>query len=393
MRLDTSICLAVWMVSSLSACAPVDEDAERASGEAVVVTATGATGPAFDGWLAEPALAYGNYVAEPLVDNGPMSVAQCAFRDPNHASTAVVFLGGDGRWPSYAGAPADQDGLLRTFHNLRGYLRRICVRLVIVGGRTTYWVNGPSTPNPGTDRYQLARDRVDSAARNISVAIDQELQRHPVSNELFYLGGSMSALLGAAWINRGWTPNSTDRAYVRLLRAFFSGPPAGNLTHVCAHSVSGSTGQAAVQWISTRPCAEFTDASRGNLFPSGARLVDFASRRAISAFVGSADELFGWPQSVSPGVPAWTGGQGVADFSSATGVRCSSPDCLEDPSAIGARRMTFFELPGATHSNTWDYLTPQRTYVPYEICRKAAYDLHPTWSQARRDAVCSGTGS
>jgi hypothetical protein len=129
---------------------------------------------------------------------------------------------------------------------------------------------------------------------------------------------------------------------------------------------------------------------QGNLYPDARNLRAFAASRAFSSFVGTNDELFGW--STTNTTP-WTGPQGVADFAAATALQCTVPDCSDNPSAVGSRAVTFYAVPGATHSNTWDFTSPDGTYIPFEICRKMAYDLHPTWSQARRNSVCNGTST
>lgn len=351
-------------------------------------------------------------------DSAEAKLRGCPNGDPSQASLAVFHAGGNGSlpvpeneaWPPSAAKSEALENLVGTLHQIRAYLRPICVRLVVVGTGASpsaadagYFAGQPSQRLAGERPGDFARRRQEYAAGRLRRGIDFVFTHFPSAPSYTYLGGSMSSVLGASMVNDFWSADAQGAAMTRLRRVIVSGVAAGNFLMADASTSprpAATTCPAPKDQSGGFSCALAgvafaelgdTPVSDGNLFPPGRGLSRFlAAGGKLNMFSGTEDALFGYPR---PG--AWTGPEGVANFQEQAHVPCGHVDCSDDAASEGSVGVTNANLPGATHTNTWTF--PKRETaapggsdsVPHYMCRRIAYDLHPTWSQAKRTAVCS----
>lgn len=326
-----------------------------------------------------------SYQARAYSDVGPLEISACPGNDPTRASLAILYLGAGGEWP----VDNELTDLAHIGHTLRTYFRRLCVRLVVVGGVTNYLVNAPTNAEAAyaTAPYDLARARLLAAATNVRVGINKILTvQYPSAPRYFYIGGSFSATVGAKMIDGPDEPGGAPYRD-RLARAIMAGPPGGNVVEVCNHSLPGSHAWGAVNALTQQYCdtIKLGNANDGELYSASGGIRSFVQGGRFNTWVGTNDEVFGYNPS-DPNIPSavWHGVDGVANFGKSAGLSCSYDDCGDGP-APGDGHVTFRLLDGAAHSNVWTYAD-----VPLDICQKLAYDLFGSKSSAEREAMCRG---
>lgn len=367
-------------LSLLAGCEPGSEaiEPDERADEGVAAALSSCDEDALCDWAAVPVtIEHGAYEASAFADQGPLE--NCAARPE---SLGIMYLGGTGMWP----ASSDElRSLAQSVHVLRGHLRGVCTRMVVVGGQTSYVANVHFDASIGAGAQ--ARASLSVAAEEVGIGINQLLSRgFPEVDSYSYFGGSMSAMVGARLFDedRSYddpTPSDASKAWQphayrdRLVRTFLVGPPAGNIVNVCNHSKPGTDMQPngvsrlAVHVLSGRSCDEVKDLpiTSGNLFEG---LAGFSKLPHVNAYIGSHDEIFGFSEA-EPGY--WRGVDGVLDFAATQPeLGCPHEGCAEGAEQ-GESALTFREVQGATHTNVWTYVDGAGD-VAIDICEKAAFD-------------------
>lgn len=284
-------------------------------------------------------------------DTTPRSL-DCLSSRWDTAPIMVVFGGGPGTGDVSAG-----------FVTLGAKLSRACIRLVVVEGVTGY-DSGARAPG-----LTAAVGRLSDMAANVEYATEVVLNLYPRATRAAFLGGSMSAALGAKiidnYFDRVTAPRSSD-PLTRVDRFVFGGPPIGDLKAGCQRTVDDTRyaymPQVAAFFTGATPstpggttgiCASYLAAAGGvsGTMYGKATATQLQRLRSsgvrVNLFIGSNDEFFGGCGS------CFTGADGVGNFLQVTGL--DSLLVMVAPTGINSTAtVTGTIMPGRTHSTLWD---------------------------------------
>lgn len=307
------------------------------------------------------------YANNPMYPRDMPSVPACNGYSSETVPIMVVFGGGTGTGLEYAGLETMADKVL-----MKTCTRVIYVRQTAAEG---YFAN-TGTANPANPK-----EKVEKAARNIIWEMDRILTSHyPQAQRVTYVGGSASAGLGAKVLELKFSdlvtsPTSTV-PWSRVKRFVFAGPPVGNFATACRYTSAGSTFDAAQSFYTGKAsCKNYLDyLAANNVSDTSGILYGYASESAkttardaglrINMFIGTEDELFGWPTSGTA-----TGPQGVENFMGVSNlwpVLTGIPTTAATASTHVDTGITYGTM-SATHSNVWS-----RPSVVKAMCYLAA---------------------
>lgn len=283
------------------------------------------------------------------------------------APIMVVFGGSLGTGYEYGGFTDIADRL-----NRKACTRVVYVRQINAQG---YFL-ATGTADPRNPAY-----KANNAAGNIAWAMDRVLTYfYPSAKRVTYVGGSASAGLGAKLLEMKFgelvTPTTSTVPWSRVKRFIFAGPPIGNLATACRYTSAASTFYGIPAGFTGKAnCTEYLNFlaangvpdTSGNLYGFASETTKTTARNAglrINMFVGTEDELFGWPAAGTA-----TGPQGVENFMAVSNLwpnLTGIPSTAATAAAHVDAGITYGTM-SATHSNVWS-----RPSVVKAVCYLAA---------------------
>ena len=171
-----------------------------------------------------------------MADSNETAFSHCPVgTNASNRPVALWFGGGDGTL-AYNGV--DLTGLAGTVAPFRTALRTACVRLVVMLTTSGYFANAPAAAST----YASGRKRLDVATRDVRVVINKALATYGGVTKYWFLGGSMSSMIGAKLVETNEDTSATDpdgsvpstsRAATALRGVFLAGPPIDSLAKLC----------------------------------------------------------------------------------------------------------------------------------------------------------------
>ena len=335
-------------------------DGTSASSEAQV-----AFEAATDNWQALPSYSSNNFTVTPWADSNETAFSHCPVgTNASNRPVALWFGGGDGTL-AYNGV--DLTGLAGTVAPFRTALRTACVRLVVMLTTSGYFANAPAAAST----YASGRKRLDVATRDVRVVINKALATYGGVTKYWFLGGSMSSMIGAKLVETNEDTSATDpdgsvpstsRAATALRGVFLAGPPIDSLAKLCdaehnnasphVNTTSNPLGVFALTTVTgTSSCTTLRTLSGsdpGTMFDA-AKMKLAILHHPISLYVGEKDEIWSGSQSASPPAPYWTAVQGTTNFTTDTGFLSSQIVNGVSKPSLGTMEI----VSGATHTTTW----------------------------------------